>query len=70
MTPSIAETIYVDFITSLPTTGAAADADSLPTAEVFEDNTDTTVVALTVTKRTGKTGNYLIAIPCTLANGL
>ena len=69
MNPSLEETIYCDFITSSPTTGAAADADSLPTCEVFEDNTDTTVTTLTVTKRTGKTGNYRVPIPCTSANG-
>lgn len=68
MTPILEETIYVDFITS-SSTGAAADADTTPTAEVFEDATDTTVYALTVTKRTSKTGNYRIAIACTAANG-
>lgn len=68
MTPSLEETVYLDFITS-SSTGAAADADSTPTAEVFEDATDTTVVALTVTKRTGKTGNYRVPVPCTAANG-
>jgi len=68
MTPSLEETIYLDFITS-DATGAAADADSTPTAEVFENATDTTVVALTVTKRTSKTGNYRVPVACTAANG-
>lgn len=60
---------YFDFITSSPTTGAAADADSGPTAEVFEDNTDTTVVALAVTKRTSKTGNYRVPVTAAAADG-
>jgi hypothetical protein len=68
MQPSLEETVYLDFVTS-SSTGAAADADSTPTAEVFEDATDTTVVALTVTKRTSKTGNYRVPVACTAANG-
>lgn len=68
MEPKLDETIYVDFITSAAD-GSAADADSLPTAEVFENATDTTVAALTVTKRTSKTGNYRLPIACTTANG-
>lgn len=66
--PKLGETIYLDFITN-SSTGAAVDADSTPTAEVFANATDTTVVALTVTKRTSKTGNYRIAVPCTTGNG-
>jgi hypothetical protein len=69
MNPSLTETIYADFITSSPTTGAAVDADSLPTCEVFEDNTDTAILSPTVVKRTGKTGNYRIPIACTAGNG-
>ena len=69
MNPIPEETIYVDFVTSSPTTGAAADADSIPTAEVFEDATDTAILAPTVTKRTGKTGTYRVPIACTAANG-
>lgn len=69
MNPSLEETIYRDFITSSPTTGAAADADSTPTAEVFEDANDTPILTPTVTKRTSKTGNYRVPIACTAANG-
>jgi hypothetical protein len=69
MNPSLAETIYVDFITSSPTTGAATDADSTPTCEVFEDATDTAILSPTVVKRTGKTGNYRVPVACTAANG-
>lgn len=67
MIPKLGETIYVDFITSAAD-GSAADADSLPTAEVFEDAADTTVTALTVAKRTSKTGNYRVPIACTTGN--
>ena len=59
----------MDFITSSPTTGAAADADSLPACEVFEDATDTAILTPTVTKRTGKTGQYRVPVACTSANG-
>src|SRR6267142_4543089 len=69
MNPELEETIYADFVTSSPTTGAATDADSLPTCEVFEDATDTAVLTPTVVKRTGKTGNYRVPIACTAANG-
>ncbi len=63
------ELTYFDFCTHHPSTGAATDADSGPTAEVFEDDTDTTVVALTVTKRTGKTGNYRVPVTAAAASG-
>jgi hypothetical protein len=69
MNPALGETIYVDFITSSPTTGAAADADSTPASEVFEDATDTAILTPSVTKRTGKTGNYRVQVACTTANG-
>ena len=69
MNPKLTETIYVDFVTSSPTTGAAADADSTPTCEVFEDASDTAILAPTVAKRTGKTGNYRVPVACTSANG-
>lgn len=59
----------MDFITSSPTTSAAVDADSLPTAEVFEDAVDTTVVALTVVKRTSKTGNYRVTVTAAASDG-
>ena len=69
MNPILAETIYVDFVTSSPTTGAATDADSTPTCEVFEDAGDTAILSPTVVKRTGKTGNYRVPVACTSANG-
>ncbi len=63
------EAAYFDFCTHHPTTAAVSDADSGPTAEVFEDATDTTVVALTVTKRTSKTGNYRVPVTAAAADG-
>lgn len=69
MNPALEETIYIDFVTSAPTTGAAANADSTPTAEVFEDATDTAVATPTVTQRSGKVGNYRVPISCTAASG-
>jgi hypothetical protein len=68
--PKLEDTITVDFITS-SSSGAAADADSTPTFEVFEDATDTalTLSGSAVAKRTGKTGDYRITLPCTAANG-
>lgn len=68
MNPRLEETIYVDFITSA-STGAATDADSTPTIEVFEDATDTAILTPTATKRTSKTGDYRVPIACTAANG-
>ncbi len=68
MNPKLEETIVLDFITS-SSTGAAADADSLPTCEVFEDANDTAILSPTVTKRTSKTGDYRVSIACTAANG-
>jgi hypothetical protein len=59
MNPELEETIHVDFITSSPTTGAAANADSTPTVEVFEDATETAILSPTVTQRSGKTGDRL-----------
>jgi hypothetical protein len=67
--PKLEETITLDFATSHPTTGAATDADSAPSVEVFEDSTDAPILTLVATKRTGKTGIYRVAIACTAANG-
>jgi hypothetical protein len=63
------EGTFFDFLTHHPSTAAVTDADSGPTAEVFEDATDTTVVALTVTKRTSKTGNYRCPVTAAAASG-
>lgn len=71
MNPALGETIVVDFTTARFDTGAATDADSTPTCEVFEDDTDTalTITGGSIAKRTSKTGAYRIKVPCTAANG-
>lgn len=63
------EVVHYDSITSNPSTGAATDADSAPTFEVFEEATDTAIVSGTTTKRTGKTGNYRGTFTLSIANG-
>ncbi len=68
MNPKLEETIILDFVTS-SSTGAAADADSLPTAAVYEDTNDTPILTPTVVKRTSLTGNYRVPVVCTAANG-
>jgi hypothetical protein len=65
----LADTIILDFTVHAPTIGAVSDADALPTVEIWEDETDTTLAGGTVTKRVGKTGNYRVAVAATTANG-
>lgn len=62
-------TRVLDFITSLPSTGAATDADFVPTVAVFEDANDTPILTPTAVKRTSLTGNYRVSIVATTANG-
>lgn len=69
MTRKLGDTITKDFCTLNPTTGAAVDADSTPTAAIYEDDTDTGLSGVTVTKRTGLTGDYRVAIAATTGNG-
>lgn len=59
-----------DAITS-GATGAAVDADSLPSFKVFENDNDTPLVlsGSAIAKRTGETGQYKITLPVTEANG-
>ena len=46
------EVFHFDVITSSPTTGAATDADSIPTFAVYEESTDTDIgVGGNMTKR-------------------
>jgi hypothetical protein len=55
----IDDVVIFDVITHVFATGAVSDADSAPTFEVFEEDTDTAILtAQTMTKRTSKTGNY------------
>lgn len=65
---SLGQTVTLDFVTTSPTTGAAASA-SATTVNVFEDVTDTPVVTPTATERSGHTGVYRVQIVCTTANG-
>lgn len=70
MKVAIDEVFYFDAITSNPSTGAASDADSTPTFEVFEEATDTDIgVGGNLTKRTSKTGNYRGSFTASAANG-
>lgn len=70
MKVAIDEVFYFDVITASPTTGAATDADSTPTFEVFEESTDTDIgVGGNLTKRTSKTGNYRGSFTASSANG-
>lgn len=58
-----------DFTTENPITGEVQDADTLPTCQVFEDDTDVPILAPTVAKRAGLTGNYRATFSATSANG-
>lgn len=64
------EVVHFDITTREPTTGAISDADSTPTFDVFEEATDTAILAAqNFTKRTGKTGNYRGTFTVSAANG-
>lgn len=66
----IDEVVHFDAITSHPTTGAAADADSTPTFDVYEEATDTGLLGATnLTKRTSLTGDYRGTFTASAANG-
>lgn len=64
----LGQTITLDFVTSNPSTGAAASATS-QTVRVFEDASDTAILTPTGTERSGHTGNYRVQVACTTANG-
>lgn len=64
------EVVHFDSVTHSPTTGAVTDADSPPTFDVFEEATDTPILAAqTMTKRTVLTGNYRGTFTTSAANG-
>ncbi len=71
MEVKLGETIYLDFTTHDPATGAVSDADALPTFEVFENDIDSELAVpdAVIAKRTAKTGDYRISLLCTVANG-
>jgi hypothetical protein len=54
----LGESVHFDVITRHPLGTGVCDADAAPTFEVFEEAADAAVVSGTMTKRTGKTGNY------------
>ena len=64
---NLGDTVYLDFITSNPATGAAQNADSLPEVVVFDEDNDTPLVSLTVVNRT--TGDYRATLAATVGNG-
>jgi len=61
--------IYVPAQTSAVTTGAAADADSVPTWRMYEDNTATPVTTGSFTTLNSQTGFYIAAITLAAAIG-
>lgn len=65
----LGQSVILDFTTHNPLTGQISDADALPTCEVFEDTTDAPILTPTVTKRSGKTGDYRVSFDATAANG-
>lgn len=66
----LGEVIFFDVITTNPNTIVVSDADSAPTFEVFEENTDTDIgVGTSMTKRTSKTGDYRGTFTASSGNG-
>ncbi len=69
MTRRLNENITLDFTTHNPLTGDVSDADSIPTCELFEEDSDTPILTPAVTKRSGKTGDYRVTFILSDANG-
>lgn len=70
MDVALNEVVHFDVATNSPTTAAAIDADSPPTYSVFEEDTDTPILAdQAFTKRTGLTGNYRASATLSTGNG-
>lgn len=67
MEVKIERTATLRFTTRNPTTGAAQNADSLPSVSVFEEGTDTPI--LTPTPANYGTGRYKVDVVATAANG-
>lgn len=66
----LGETDHFDVVTSDPSTGSVSDADSAPTFDVFEEDTDTPILASqSMTKRGALTGNYRGAVLASSGNG-
>lgn len=66
MSVKLEDTVYLHCGTASPTTGAATNADSLPTATVEEDGV---AMGYAPTVANVATGLYRITIACTTANG-
>jgi hypothetical protein len=66
----LGEVVHFDVRTHNPETGSISDADSTPTFNVFEEATDTAILATqNFTKRTSLTGKYRGTFTASLANG-
>ena len=65
----LGDRITLDFSTNDPDTGDVADADFLPTCEVFANQTDVPLMTPLVVKRVGQTGIYRVTFVATVANG-
>ncbi len=65
----IDDLIVLDLPTHDPLTGNVADADALPTVEVFEDENDSPIYLPGVAKRVDKVGDYRVSIIASLAYG-
>jgi len=65
----LGKTIPFHFTNHDPTTGNISDADSLPTAKVFEDAGTTSMYSATVAKCGSETGVYMVSIEATSING-
>lgn len=59
---------YIGFTTHNPTTGNVQDADSLPTAQVFEEDRGDPIHTPVVTKISGQTGLYMVRLELTTGN--
>lgn len=67
----IDEQVHFDIILRDPDTRIVSDADSTPTFSVFEEATDTPILAdVNLTKRTSLTGHYRGTFTASAANGL
>ncbi len=69
MARKLDESITLDFTLANPITGIEQDGDVLPTAQVFEDDTDMPILTPLVVKRAGLTGNYRLTFLASAANG-
>ncbi|MBN1590946.1 MAG: hypothetical protein JW888_15640 [Pirellulales bacterium] len=63
------ETIHFDVLTHNPKTGAAQDADSTPSWQVFGEVSDIPNLNGAMTKRTGLTGHYKASFGVETING-